>query len=137
VLRWAVAFSRWDPLQDLLALQERINRLAGTDVPGWMPPVDVFETPDRFVVTVEVPGLSQSDFKIEVEGGRLTLKGERPCPERGAQFHRVERGHGQFSRTFALPQAIDPDKIAADLRAGILTITIPKAEAVRHHVEVR
>jgi HSP20 family protein len=137
VLRWAVAFSRWDPLQDLLALHERINRLGGTDAPGWMPPVDVFETADQFVVTVEVPGLSQGDFKIEVEDGRLTLKGERPCPVGGAQFHRVERGHGQFSRTFMLPEAINPDRISADLRAGVLTITIPKAEAVRHQVEVR
>jgi HSP20 family protein len=132
-----VAFSRWDPLQDLLALHERINRLTGTDAPGWMPPVDVFETADRFVVTVEVPGLSQSDFKIEAEEGRLTLKGERPCPVRGAQFHGVERGHGGFSRTFTLPEAINTDQITADLRAGVLTITIPKAEAVRHRVEVR
>lgn len=137
MLRWAVAFSRWDPLQDLLALHERINRLAGPDQAGWMPPVDVFETADQFVVTVEVPGLSQGDFKIEVEDGRLTLKGERPCPLGGAQFHRVERGHGQFSRSFVLPEAINSDRISADLRAGVLTISIPKAEAVRHQVEVR
>ena len=137
MLRWAVAFSRWDPLQDLLALHERINHLAGSDARGWLPPVDVFETPDQFVVTVEVPGLSLGDFKIEVEDGRLTLKGERPCPPGGAQFHRVERGHGQFSRSFVLPEAINADRIFADLRAGVLTITIPKAKAVRHQVEVR
>ena len=132
-----MAFSRWDPLQDLLALHERINRLTGPDARGWMPPVDVFETPDQFVVTVEVPGLRQGDFKIEIDNERLTLRGERPCSVSGAQFHRVERGHGQFSRSFMLPKAIDSDKISADLRAGVLTITIPKARAARHQVEVR
>jgi HSP20 family protein len=122
-----VAFTRWDPLQDLLALHERINRLAGSDEAGWMPAVDLYETPDRYVVTVEVAGLSRDDIQIHVQDGRLTLKGERPAHDpQSARFDRVERGHGRFARSFVLPQAVDAAAISADLDAGVLTIEIPK-----------
>jgi HSP20 family protein len=122
-----VAFTRWDPLQDLLALHERINRLAGTDEPGWMPPVDVRESPDRYVVTAEVSGLAQDDIQIQIQDGKLMLRGERrPRPTQGERFERVERGHGRFARAFVLPLAVDATAITADLRDGVLTITIPK-----------
>ncbi len=133
-----MAFSRWDPLQDLFALQERISRMSGMDVPGWMPPVDFFETPDRYVVTAEMPGLARDDVQIQVQDGKLYLRGQRPPggPTCG-QYHRVERGHGQFSRTFALPQAIVVDGIRADLKDGILTISIPKAEPADRRIVVK
>lgn len=130
-----MAFARWDPLQDLLALQERIGRLAGLDAPGWVPPVDIYETPDRYVVTAELAGLGRADFQVQVQNGRLTLRGQRPkeaaCCE---QFHRVERGHGQFSRTFLLPHVIDAATVSADLDTGIVTITVPKAPPRRVEV---
>jgi HSP20 family protein len=127
VLRWRVAFTRWDPLQDLLALHERINRLAGSDEAGWMPPVDLCECPDRYVVTAELAGLSREDIQIHIQDGRLTLRGERPPhdPET-VRFERVERGHGHFSRSFVLPHAVDAAAIKADLENGLLTIDIPK-----------
>ena len=132
MLRWAVASTRWDPLQDLLALHERLNRLAGTDEAGWMPPVDVSETPDGFTMTAEVSGLSRDDIQITVQEGKVTLKGERPAGDaRSVRFERVERGHGRFSRTFALPAAVDASAVAADLQNGVLTITIPKASGRR------
>jgi HSP20 family protein len=122
-----VAFTRWDPLQDLLALHERINRLAGSDEAGWMPPVDLYEAPDRYVVTAEVAGLSREDIQIHIQEGKLTLRGERPARDsQSARFDRVERGHGRFARTFALPHAVDPAAISADLQNGVLTIDIPK-----------
>ncbi|RPJ71607.1 MAG: Hsp20/alpha crystallin family protein [Acidobacteria bacterium] len=127
MLRWDVAFTRWDPLQDLLALHERLNRLAGADEPGWMPPVDLYETADRYVITAEVAGLTRDNIDIQVQDGRLTLRGERP--QRGAEagrFDRVERGHGRFARAFVLPQAVDVSGITADLRDGVLTIEVPK-----------
>ena len=132
-----VAFARWDPLQDLLALQERMNRLTGLDAPGWVPPVDIYETSDRYVLTAELAGLGREDFQIQVHEGRLTLKGQRPSQTRCCeQYHRVERGHGQFSRTFLLPLPVDADAITADLADGILTVAIPKLGATLRRIDV-
>jgi HSP20 family protein len=123
-----VAFTRWDPLRDLLALQERIERLAEAGDVGWTPPVDLFETADAYVLTVELPGLSRADIAIHVREGEIVLEGQRPASRVPCeQYHRVERGHGPFGRRFALPLAIDPDRTTADLEDGVLTITAPKA----------
>ena len=128
-----VAFTRWDPLRDLLALHEQIGQLVGTDAPGWTPPVDLYETPTEFVLTAELPGLTRDRIEIHAEDNRIIIRGERgagpgadaPCE----QYHRVERGHGRFSRAFALPEAVDVDIVTAELKEGILTVTIPKAAA--------
>lgn len=123
-----MAFTRWDPLRDLLALQDQIGQLVGSDAPGWTPPVDLFETAGAFVLTAELPGLSRDQIDIHAEESRITIRGERsasqvPCE----QFHRVERGHGRFSRAFLLPEPIDVEAVTADLKEGLLTVTIPKA----------
>ncbi len=133
-----VPFTRWDPLHDLLALHERMNRLGGESAPGWSPAVDVYERPDRFVISVELPGLTREDIKIEAQPDTVTLRGERPVHQSAqAHYHRVERGHGAFVRSFALPLAIDVDRIAADFHDGVLTIVAPKAAVQPHRVEVR
>jgi HSP20 family protein len=131
-----VAFTRWDPLRDLLALHEQIGQLVGTDAPGWTPPVDLYETTGGFVLLAELPGLTRDQIEIHAEESRLVLRGERtsaPGSPRGhvscEQYHRVERGHGRFSRAFALPEPIDIERVTADLKDGLLTITIPKAGA--------
>jgi HSP20 family protein len=138
-----VAFTRWDPLRDLLAMHEQIGQLVGSDAPGWTPPVDLYETAGEFVLTAEVPGLAREQIDIQAEDSRLTIRGARPAATQShavvpcEQFHRVERGHGSFSRTFQLPEAIDVDHIKADLQDGVLTVTIPKASgrsARRVHV---
>ena len=127
MLRCLVAFIRWDPLQDMLALHERINRLAGADEAGWMPPVDLYEAPDRYVVTAEVSGLSRDDIQIQIQDGKLTLKGERPPRDaQSIRFERVERGHGRFARSFVLPHEVDAAGVTADLQNGVLTISVPK-----------
>jgi len=126
-----VAFTRWDPLRDLLALHEQLGQLVGSDAPGWTPPVDLYETPTEFVLTAELPGLTRDEIEIQAEDSRIAIRGARtagashdiPCE----QFHRVERGHGRFSRAFALPEPIDVDHVTADLKDGILTVMIPKA----------
>jgi HSP20 family protein len=132
-----VAFARWDPLRDLLAIQQRLDRFAPGPA-GWNPPVDLHETPDLYVITAELPGLSREDVEIHVHDGRLTLSGMRR--ERGAhceQYHRVERGHGSFSRTFQLPIPVDADQIVADLRDGVLTVKCPKsADAAARRIHV-
>ena len=69
-----MAFTRWDPLRDLLALQERMERLSGQEATGWTPPVDIFETADAFVVTAELPGLNRDDIDIRYHDGQLSLQ---------------------------------------------------------------
>jgi HSP20 family protein len=122
-----VAVSRWDPLHDLLALHERMNRLGPDDPPGWTPAVDLYETADRFVLSIELPGLTRDQIKIELQQEVLTVRGERAVQhEEGAQFHRVERGHGPFARSFSLPNPADADRVQAEFRDGVLTVVIPK-----------
>jgi HSP20 family protein len=122
-----VAFARWDPIRDLLAIQQRLDRFAPAPG-GWAPPVDLHETDSQYVVTAEVPGLKREDVQIHVQEGRLTLSGSRrEGPVACEQFHRIERGHGAFSRTFHLPLPISEDAITADLKDGVLTVVVPKA----------
>ncbi len=124
-----MAFARWDPIRDLLAIQQRLDRFAPAPS-GWIPPIDVHETADEYVITAELPGLGRDDVHIQVQDGRVQISGQRrerqvPCE----QYHRVERGHGRFSRAFALPDAIDVSQVVAELQDGILTITMPKLTA--------
>ena len=132
-----MAFARWDPIRDLLAIQQRLDRFA-PGPSGWMPPVDLHETPDHYVITAEVPGLAREDVDIRVHDGNVTLSGtRRERPSACEQYHRIERGHGDFTRTFHLPLPIDGDHIAADLRDGILTVTCPKAaEAAARRIRI-
>lgn len=122
-----MAFARWDPLRDLLAVQHRLERLAGAGPQGWMPAVDLCETADAFVITAELPGLRRDQVRIDLHDGRLTLQGRRDARVPCEQYHQVERGHGEFSRAFALPPSVDAQGITADLRDGVLTITVPKS----------
>jgi HSP20 family protein len=123
-----VAFARWDPIRDLLAIRQHLERDEPNQA-GWRPPVDLQETDDHYVITAELPGVRQDDIHVAFNSGVLTLSGERrerqreqPCEE----YHRVERGHGSFSRSFHLPVPIDAQAITADLRDGLLTVTCRK-----------
>src|SRR3989442_785619 len=78
-----VAFTRWDPLRDLLALHEQLGQLVGTDAPGWTPPVDLYETANEFVLTAELPGLTRDQIDIHAEDNRITIRGApRSLPAR-------------------------------------------------------
>jgi len=125
-----VAFTRWDPLRDLLALHEQLGQLVGTDAPGWTPPVDLYETPTEYVLTAELPGLARDQIDIHAEDSRIVIRGARGGTNHGRhipceQYHRVERGHGRFSRAFTLPEPIDVNAIVAELKDGVLTVTMP------------
>jgi HSP20 family protein len=117
----------WDPTRDLLTLQERLESLFGHAAPGWVPPVDLAEFEDRYVITLEAPGLARANIHVDYRDQVLTIRGERQgdgcCPERYQQF---ERGHGAFSRSFQFAQPIADDRISADLADGVLTVTAPK-----------
>ncbi|OFW43553.1 MAG: hypothetical protein A3J29_00840 [Acidobacteria bacterium RIFCSPLOWO2_12_FULL_67_14b] len=124
-----MAFARWDPFRDLITIQQQLERLASSGPQGWAPAVDLCETDTAFILTAELPGLSREQIRIEIADGRLTLQGRRDARVSCQQYHQVERGHGEFCRTFALPQAVDAEHIAADLADGVLTITVPKGPA--------
>jgi HSP20 family protein len=133
-----VALSRWDPLHDLLAIHDRLNRLGTEDSPGWTPAVDLYETADRFVLSIELPGLTRDQIKIDIQHETLTVRGERPVRhEEGFHLHRVERGHGVFSRSFQLPQPVRDDEIQAEFRDGVLTVVVPKTEPPLRRIDVQ
>ncbi len=121
-----VAFARWDPVRDLLAIQLKMERLPAPAPQGWVPAADLCETTDAYVVTAELPGVARAQVRVEFHDGHLTLHGRRDARVACEQYHQVERGHGEFSRTFRLPSGIDADKIAADLKDGVLTVIVPK-----------
>jgi len=99
----------------------------------WVPPVDVQETEDAYLFTAELPGMSKDDVSITLEDNLLTLSGERSLKEKeeGENFHRVERAHGSFSRSFSLPSQVDSTKVEASFKDGLLTVEIAKAEQAK------
>lgn len=118
-------------MRDLRVWQERLERLSAHHPDSWTPPIDVYETEDRYVIAAEVPGLARQDVDLALEDTRLTIRGQRlDRPATAADvvhFHQVERGHGSFARTFEFASKIDVDAVEADLTNGVLTITLPKA----------
>ena len=127
----------WDPVRDLLSMQERLESLFGRATPGWSPPVDLTEFENRYVLTLEVPGLARSDVQIDYAEPVLTVRGARPdsdcCPER---YQQLERGQGPFARAFRFDRPVIADQVTADMADGILTIVVPKATAGHHRIEV-
>lgn len=119
----------WDPVRDLLTMQERLDSLFGRTSPGWVPAADLCEVSDRFLLTLELPGLGRTDVDIAFAGDTLTVSGQRPDPAPCERYQQFERAQGRFSRSFRFAVPVNPDSIAADLADGILTITIPKAGA--------
>jgi len=131
-----VAFTRWDPFRDLLTLHNELERVAtsaGSESLSWTPPVDLYETPSAYVLEAEVPGLTREQIDIHAEEHLIVIRGRRNPRAGGpdttlAQYHRIERGHGHFSRAFTLPDAIEVTAVSAELRDGILNITLPKTQ---------
>ena len=121
-----MVFARWDPFRDLIRIQHGLERLASHGPQGWAPAVDLCETSEAFIFTAELPGLSREQVRIDVHENRVTLQGRRDARVPCEQYHQVERGHGEFSRTFALPPSVNPEGISADLQNGVLTIIVPK-----------
>jgi HSP20 family protein len=119
-----------DPLRDLRAWQERLERLAHPQPEPWTPPIDVYETADTYVITVEVPGLTREQIDLAVEDTRLVVRGRRLESHPGNEtvhYHLIERGHGAFARSFEFPLRVAVDGVKADLTEGVLTISLPKA----------
>jgi HSP20 family protein len=135
---------RWDPFREMSTLQDRMNRLFGEvwardrredeSVTGnWMPSVDVKETKDALQIFTELAGIDPKDVEVTVENGVLTLKGSRNFEKavEGESYHRVERAYGSFERSFTLPTNVDPDRIQATYKHGVLQLALPKREEAK------
>jgi HSP20 family protein len=107
----------------------------------WAPFMDVTETPEALVVKAEVPGVDPKEVEISVNGDTLTIKGEKKeeeKEEKGKTWHRIERSYGSFLRAVMLPAPVDADRITAEARDGVLTITLPKTEKAKaKRIEVK
>ena len=97
------------------------------------PPVDIMEEKDRILLTAELPGFKENDIEVQMEGGVLTIRGERKseAEKEGRKYHRVERVYGQFVRSFTLPNNVDREHIKASFDRGLLRIEMPKSEEAK------
>lgn len=135
---------RWEPFRNVSDIQGEVNRLfdtflgrpsAGTTVNGrsWLPAIDMHETKDDLVLTVDVPGVRDKDVTVSITGDLLSIKGERRAADdaKDYQYLHVERVYGQFERLVQLPMAVQADKVRATYRDGVLQIVLPKAEELK------
>lgn len=144
------AVRRWDPVRDLLSIQNEMTRLFGRALGGngeesevqgrWAPEIDVRQAKDQFTVFAELPGLTADQVEITVEEGVLTISGERKFYPGDSEeaFLRVERRYGPFARRIALPPHSDASRIQASMSNGVLRIDVPKSEEAKpKRIEVR
>ena len=132
--------TRYEPFSNMLSLRDAMAQLleesfvgpfSGTQTTNVMP-VDVYEIDDAFVVSAFMPGLSANDLSISVEQGTVTINGEARQDEAPNLRPIVrERPAGAFTRTFTLPVLLDADKVQAELRDGVLNLTLPKAASAK------
>ena len=135
---------RSEPFRNLLATQQGFDRIFRGAFPPylgdserstrtWAPPVDIYENADHIVLKAELPGIDPQDVEIRVEDNTLYLKGERKFERevKEENYHRVERSYGAFARSFSLPNSIAADKVVADYKDGLLTLTLPKREEAK------
>ena len=122
------------PFQAFRLLEEALPKVAEPNsARPWTPAVDILETENDLVIKADLPEVKQEQIDIRVEDGKLTLRGERKLEavkdEKG--YHRIERSYGSFSRTFSLPDTIEPEGVKATFKDGVLTVTLPKKELAK------
>ena len=137
-----MAIVRFEPFRDLLSLQDRMNRLFDESYRtrsgeedwalggAWAPAVDVYEQDNTLVLKAELPGVDPKDVDIRIENNVLTIKGERKFDNevKKESYHRVERAYGTFTRSFTLPNVVDPAAVKAEFKDGVLRVSLPKRE---------
>jgi HSP20 family protein len=134
-----MAMMRWDPFREFNALPARMGSFFGknwelpTSTTAWNPSVDIFENDNEVVVKAELPGMDAKDIDVRLENNILTLKGERQFEKEAKEenYHRIEREYGSFTRSFALPTAVNGEKVKAEYKDGILKIVLPKKEETK------
>jgi HSP20 family protein len=142
--------SPWDPIREMEEMQNRLfgrklslKKDAGEEaltVAEWLPPVDIAEDDKEYTIKVELPGVNKEDVRVSVEGGVLSITGERKAEkeEKNKKYHRIERSYGSFARSFTLPEGAAGDKVSAEFKDGVLRVHLPKDEAAkRKSIEVK
>jgi HSP20 family protein len=136
---------RWDPFRDLVSIQDELNRLFGRTYSGgaeairpsaagaWMPSMDVYETEDKIVAKLELPGIDPDQVEVSVEDATLTISGARQFSSDVDEesYHRVERRYGAFMRSITLPQTADTERVEAGFDKGVLTVEVAKVEKAK------
>lgn len=142
---------RYDPLRGLVTMQDAFSRLFddrnldartldATRGSSWVPQVDVYEDPERLAFRFDVPGVKKEDINVRVENSILTIEGQRAfdSEQKRQNYHRIERSYGSFARSFSLPVTVSSEHIQAELKDGVLNVTLQKkAEAQARKVEIR
>jgi HSP20 family protein len=136
-----MAIVRWEPVRDFAALQQDVNRVFSSffdpatqegSAARWIPPVDLEELEDAYLLVADLPGVPEDDVAIDVEGDVLTLSGARTRQaHEGGRTIRSERGAGSFRRQLTLPDGVDADRITATYDRGVLRIRVPKPAAAK------
>jgi len=138
-----MAIVKWDPLRELRAMQEQMNRLFEMSRDRtfgepfeqglWQPPVDIYEDDREVVVKMEVPEIEQKDIDVHIEEGTLIIQGERKLEreEKKHNYHRIERSYGSFRRSFSLPATVDQGEVRASCEKGVLKVVLPKKAVVK------
>jgi HSP20 family protein len=137
---------RFDPFPSLRPIHNRFDRLVnevlvsqggkGEDEPrraSWLPSVDIHENEDQITLRAELPGMTEDDVELTVDKGRLTVQGEKRLEKEDTdgEYCRIESTYGSFYRSFPLPDLVDQDNIEAHFENGVLSVTLPKAEAAK------
>lgn len=136
-----MALTRYNPFDldefptGLRMFHETVNRLLNEPVSTrpWVPAVDIFETKDELILKADIPDVELKDIDIRLENGTLALRGERKFEHQKEEggYHRIERSYGSFERYFSLPDTVDTEKVHADFKNGVLTVTLPKKELAK------
>ena len=134
-----MSLSNFDPLSNFPVnfrnFEDAITRLLSEPrgARPWSPSVDIHETENELVLKADLPDVKLEDIEVRVENDTLTLKGERKFQkdESVKGYHRIERSYGSFVRSFTVPATVDAEKVAAELKNGVLTVTLPKKEAAK------
>jgi HSP20 family protein len=142
-------FTTWTGFGRLSTLRDEIDRLfeaplaeltrSSQLLSGWTPAFDVYEDKDNLYVRAELPGMRKEDIDLSLHNGSLSISGERKSDDKvkEAEVYRAERFFGRFQRTITLPTAVAAEKIKAQYKDGILSVTLPKAEEAKpKHIDV-
>jgi HSP20 family protein len=117
------------------AFQDSVSRWLDETTAGrpWTPAVDILETGNELILKADIPDVEMKDVKVEIEDGTLSIKGQRHFEgeKKDRGYHRIERSYGSFARYFTVPESIDTEKVAAEYKNGVLTVTLPKKEIAK------
>ncbi len=123
----------WPTFGRLANLQDELDRLFESPLRAWAPVLDVHEDKDSFVIRTELPGLRREDIEVSLHDGAVIISGERKVEDvkEGVEVHRQERYYGKFQRALTLPAPVAGDKVKAQYKDGVLTVTLPKVEEAK------